>query len=84
MVIKLYYYGYVESYIGVWTREWFATEAEAVEARRIKIEELGDDANCDEGDITGEYGDVDSVTEEGVELTPAGLIAFANRHAGIS
>jgi len=73
----LWTFEFCDSGIGVWDREWHATEAQARAAHAKKIEE-GYDPNSE---MCGEEGDLGEVTAVDVELSPAGVLAFAERYA---
>jgi hypothetical protein len=76
MNTRLWYYEFCDNNHGLWSREWFATEAAAAEDRETRIADLGDAAST--GVCDGSYGDVDVVQSVEIELTDAGALAFAN------
>lgn len=75
--VTLYYIEFVDNGIGVWDKQWFATkeEAEAEYDRKIREDEY--DPELDDGSEGGISGPHDVE----IQLTPPGLLDFANEYA---
>lgn len=75
-MVTLWYVEYCENNIGIWTKDWFATEKEATDRYEELIAEHGK-----RDDATGTYGDVCEVQLTIVDLTLEGILTFANEFA---
>lgn len=78
--VTLWYVEFVSNNIGIWDRSWYASEKEAQE----RYEELCTEHDHDPSDPpapTGEYGDVTEPQSVEIELTEAGVLAFAENYA---
>ena len=78
--ITLWYYEFVSNNIGIWDRAWFASEQEAREGYAAACTEYDQDPETPK-EPTGEYGDVAEPQSVEVELTAAGVLAFAQNFA---
>lgn len=80
--VTLHTYEYCSSKIGIWSRAWFATNAEAEAERRRQLASFGrdpDEIDADE-ELTGEYGQVGQVSCVAVPVTPDGILQFAQQY----
>jgi hypothetical protein len=84
VTVTLCYFEFCSNNMGIWDREWFLTREEAEKARQERADSMGTepgDANAEEEDLCGEYGDVSEVLDEPVTLSAEGLLAFARNFA---
>lgn len=83
--VTLYFFEYCDNNLGIWNRAWALTKEAAEESREETAKRLGveDDYKPDEviGGDSGDYGDILPVDSVEVELTPEGILNFANNYA---
>lgn len=80
--VRLYYFEYVDNNLGLYTKSWFPTEGSAKHARRTLLEAPDSPYfGVDVSEMTGQYGELSQMQYEDVELSAAGVLAFAREHA---
>lgn len=82
MKCTLYNVEFCQSSVGIWDKQWFLSEKAAETFRAKKIKEFGHTPEDLENlEMCGEYGDIYEVEAVEVELSPKGLLHFANEYA---
>lgn len=76
--VTLHYFEMVSNGLGVYDRSWHLSREDAEEERERLIEEEGYE-ETEEPD--GSEGQIGSVKSEVVQLTPEGLLSFAQSYA---
>lgn len=76
MIANLWYVELVSNGLGIWDKEWYATRSEA-SARFKELQQKGySTRTCDGG-----QGSLVAPRMEKIELTPEGVLQFANNFA---
>lgn len=79
-IVTLHFFEYVANSIGIYSRSWHATKREAEKERARMIEREGYEPP--EGDsLEGNEHEISEVQSARVELTPRGLLTFADHYA---
>lgn len=68
--ITVYYFDYCASNIGIWSREFFGSEAEANKARQTRLEAGYETPE----ELTGQLDEMTEIYTMTVPLTPDGVV----------
>lgn len=79
--VTLWYIEFCDNSQGIWHREWAASQGAAQTLHREKLDEFGEDADLDDDNHDGSYGDLRLPVSVAIDLTPRGVLEFANEFA---
>jgi hypothetical protein len=75
----LFYIEYVNNALGIWVKDWFLTRAEADASHASMI--VAGYISVDIDNLSGSEWELSPVGSVEIELTPEGVLNFANEYA---